>query len=75
VGLEVKVAVPGMRRPYLVAADYGQGAVWAFVVAESEELIEREFPELKVVRDPLSADRTFDARGVAATMSDRCSML
>jgi hypothetical protein len=33
---------------FLVAYDYGQGAVWAFVQADSKEQIAREFPELTV---------------------------
>lgn len=41
-----------MKKPFLVAYDYGQGAVWAFIRAESQEEIERDFPELKVIDDP-----------------------
>lgn len=40
-----------MKTPHLVAYDYGQGAVWAVVVADSTAEIERDFPELTVVRD------------------------
>ncbi|MGQ0743498.1 MAG: hypothetical protein ACT4OS_04015 [Acidimicrobiales bacterium] len=38
-----------MKQPILVLYDYGAGGVWAFVLAESPEEVEREFPELKVV--------------------------
>lgn len=38
-----------MKRPILVVYDYGAGGVWAFVLAESPEEVEREFPELNVV--------------------------
>ena len=37
------------KRPFLVVYDYGQGGVWAYVLAESPEQIEREFPELMIV--------------------------
>jgi hypothetical protein len=36
---------------YLVAYDYGQGSVWAFLSAESETQIAAEFPELAIVHD------------------------
>jgi hypothetical protein len=37
------------KRPILVAYDYDQGGVWAFLLAESEGDIRRRFPELQVV--------------------------
>jgi hypothetical protein len=40
-----------MKKRYLVASDYGQGAVWLLIDAESPELIESKFPELTVVLD------------------------
>lgn len=40
-----------VNAPYLVAYEYGQGAVWAFVHAESASRIEIDFPELTVVRE------------------------
>jgi hypothetical protein len=40
-----------MKRPFLVAYEYGQGAVWAILHAESGDRIKQEFPELTVVRD------------------------
>lgn len=39
------------KKPFLVVYDYGQGGIWAYVVAESAEQIEREFPELRVVHE------------------------
>ena len=41
-----------MKRPFLVEYQYGQGSVWTFMLAESPEQIERDFPELKVYRTP-----------------------
>jgi hypothetical protein len=38
-----------MKRSYLVAYDYGMGAVWAFVVASSADEIMEKYPELVVV--------------------------
>src|SRR2546426_5837112 len=41
-----------MKRPYLVVYEYGQGAVWAYVTARSGSEVERQFPELKIVKEP-----------------------
>jgi hypothetical protein len=38
-----------MKKAFLVAYDYGQGAVWAIVNAESAAQISHEFPELAIV--------------------------
>jgi hypothetical protein len=38
-----------VKTPHLVAYDYGQGAVWAVVFAESTVQIQEQFPELSVV--------------------------
>jgi hypothetical protein len=39
-----------MKRSYLVAYGYGQGAIWGYVLAESADEIERRYPKLTVVR-------------------------
>lgn len=39
------------KQPFLVVYHYGQGGIWGYVVAESAEQIEREFPELTVVNE------------------------
>jgi hypothetical protein len=41
-----------MKSLHLVAYDYGQGAVWAFVAAESLTVILDRFPELRVFETP-----------------------
>lgn len=41
-----------MKKPYLVADDYGMGAVWAYILADSPEDILRRYPQLSVVDDP-----------------------
>lgn len=41
-----------MKQPFLVVYDYGQGGVWAFLLARSEAEIEERFPELQVVDHP-----------------------
>ena len=40
-----------VKKRYLVAYDYGQGAVWAIILADSPEEITHDFPELKIVHD------------------------
>jgi hypothetical protein len=37
---------------YLVAYDYGQGAVWAIIHARSQPEIEAKYPGLKIYREP-----------------------
>jgi hypothetical protein len=51
-----------MRAPYLIVYEYGQGAVWADIFAESQADIERDFPELTVVhnRPAWMTDRELD---------------
>jgi hypothetical protein len=51
-----------MKSPHLVAYEYGQGAVWAVIHAESARDIERDFPELAVVqeRPPWMTDHEFE---------------
>jgi hypothetical protein len=39
------------KRPYLVSYDYGQGGVWAYILAESTQLIRRSFPLLEIFRE------------------------
>jgi hypothetical protein len=41
-----------MKQRQLVSYDYGQGALWAFVLAESADEIRRRHPELKIVDAP-----------------------
>ncbi len=43
-----------MKKPYLVAYDYGQGAVWAYISAESPEQIIDQLPDFTVVETPPS---------------------
>jgi len=38
-----------MKQRYLVLYDYGQGGVWAYVLAPSKGDIRRLFPELTIV--------------------------
>ena len=40
-----------MKKRFLVACDYGQGATWLLIDAESPDVIESRFPELTVVLD------------------------
>jgi hypothetical protein len=43
---------------YLIAYDYGQGAVWAYIEAESAGQIIERFPDCKVFETPCMDDRT-----------------
>lgn len=58
-----------MKQPILVVYDYGSAGVWAFVLAESPEEIEREFPELKTVtpRPSWMTDEEEDRIAIEAT--------
>jgi len=38
--------------PFLTAFDYGQGGLWAFVIADSADAIRQEYPELEVIPVP-----------------------
>lgn len=40
-----------MKRPFLVTYDYGTGALWAYLWAESQTAIETAFSELEVVTE------------------------
>jgi hypothetical protein len=39
-------------RKILAVYDYGQGAVWIYLLADSADDVERQFPDLKVVDRP-----------------------
>lgn len=41
-----------MKRRHLITYDYGQGALWAFLLAESPEEIRTRHPELTIVEEP-----------------------
>jgi len=41
-----------MKHPYLVLYDYGQGGVWAYILAESKAQIRNTFPDLVVHDEP-----------------------
>jgi hypothetical protein len=38
-----------MKRPFLVLYDYGQGGLWAHLIAESENQIRSRHPELVIL--------------------------
>lgn len=40
-----------MKKPHLVAYDYGQGGLWAYLLAESPEDIKNRHPELVVLEE------------------------
>lgn len=40
-----------VRQEFLVAFDYGQGGLWAFMTADSEDQIRARYPGLVIVTD------------------------
>ncbi len=44
-----KLERPGVKQPFLTCYDYGQGGVWAWVLAESADQIRHAYPELTVL--------------------------
>jgi hypothetical protein len=58
-----------MRKPYLVAYDYGQGAVWAYITAESAGQIVERFPEFRVFDTPPDWMSEHDLSDIEARMS------
>jgi hypothetical protein len=41
-----------VKTKFLVLYDYGQGGVWAYLLADSADEIRREFPALQVYSTP-----------------------
>jgi hypothetical protein len=41
-----------MKKPFLTACDYGEGAVWQVVLADSKKQIADRFPALSIVPHP-----------------------
>lgn len=41
-----------MKRPHLVLYDYGQGGVWAYILAASAQIIKEKFPQLSIYDKP-----------------------
>lgn len=65
-----------MKRPILVVYDYGSGGVWAVVLAETPDEVEREFPELKAMtsRPPWMTEdeeKEIASEGIYDLYSDR----
>jgi hypothetical protein len=58
-----------VRKPFLVVYDYGQGGVWAFIVAKSSSEIRTKFPELKVVESPPEWMSERDLEELSKTMT------
>jgi hypothetical protein len=68
-GREGYSSLLGLKEPYLVAYDYGQGAVWAYVTAESAKQIKDQFPDFKVFETRPDWMTEDDARDIAKGMS------
>jgi hypothetical protein len=52
-----------------VLYDYGQGGVWAYLLADSAEEIRREFPMLRVYEEPPVWMKATDVDELAASMT------
>jgi hypothetical protein len=57
------------KKRFLVVYDYGQGGVWAYLLAESSEYLRRHFPQLAVHDQPPSWMSAADLEHVARTMT------
>jgi hypothetical protein len=40
-----------VKTKFLTAYDYGQGGIWRFIFAESEQQLKDQYPELTVVHE------------------------
>ena len=40
-----------MKKKFLTAYDYGQGGIWRFILAESEQQLNEQYPELTVFHE------------------------
>ena len=58
-----------MRKPYLVAYDYGQGAVWVYITAESAKQINDHFPDFRVFETTPAPMTEAELAEVASRMS------
>ena len=58
-----------MKSRYLVAYDYGQGAVWAYIAAESAKQIHDHFPDFSIVETPPTWMTDGELRELEARMS------
>jgi hypothetical protein len=58
-----------VRKAFLVLYDYGQGGVWAHLLADSADEIHREFPMLRVYEEPPPWMKTEDLDAVSASMT------
>jgi hypothetical protein len=54
---------------FLVLYDYGQGGVWAYVIADSAEDIRRAFPALSVHDKPPAWMKAEDLDALSASMT------
>ncbi len=63
------------RERVLVAYDYGQGAVWAYVTARSADAVAAEFPELTIVGSPPEWLTEAESRRLAVLELDKPSGL
>jgi hypothetical protein len=62
-----------MKRPFLTVYDYGQGGVWLFLLAESEEQIRERYPDLQIAEKPppsLDEEQLADIRARTLDIDD-----
>jgi hypothetical protein len=58
-----------MKSKFLVLHDYGQGGVWAYLLADSADEIRRAFPALRVFDQPPSWMKKEDLDAVNKSMT------
>jgi hypothetical protein len=58
-----------VKKKFVVLYDYGQGGVWAYLLAESADEINREFSALRVYEEPPTWMRAADLEGIERSMT------
>jgi len=57
------------KNRFLVLYDYGQGGVWAYLLADSAGYVSSHFPQLQIHDSPPAWMNASDLRRIAATMT------
>jgi hypothetical protein len=58
-----------VKKKFLVLYDYGQGGVWAYLLAESADEINREFPALRAYEEPPTWMRAAELGGIERSVA------
>ena len=64
-----KVSARMAKTKFLVLYDYGQGGVWAYLLADSPRYIATHFPQLQIHDKPPAWMKASDLARIGATMT------